>query len=261
MYVSGRVSVCAYIRVTCVHVVRLAHMCAHVTCVCAHVQCSLTQSRSPRLPLTRVVPRGKPRLEERRRMACVGRPPLGCRTPAGRAALQLLGGWGWAQGSRPQRRSEPCLPERWSLRPASRPPVFLRPPFLASSLQSKPVVNFSPAVVRQPSKLNITHGDERPLGSAGPGGGPARGRAGGAANARPRLWSPAWGICGAAGCGAGRRGGQPAPVPGTRQPLAPPFEVACLLNPHAAAGVGRTVGSGSLGSAGRGAQGPKRGLG
>lgn len=58
-------------------------------------------------------------------MACVGRPPLGCRTPAGRAALQLLGGWGWAQGSRPQRRSEPCLPERWSLRPASRPPVFL----------------------------------------------------------------------------------------------------------------------------------------
>lgn len=125
MYVSGRVSVCAYIRVTCVHVVWLAHMCAHVTCVCAHVQCSLTQSRSPRLPLTRVVPRGKPRLEERRRMACVGRPPLGCRTPAGRAALQLLGGWGWAQGSRPQRRSEPCLPERWSLRPASRPPVFL----------------------------------------------------------------------------------------------------------------------------------------
>lgn len=92
MYVSGRVSVCAYIRVTCVHVVWLAHMCAHVTCVCAHVQCSLTQSRSPRLPLTRVVPRGKLRLEERRRMACVGRPPLGCRTPVGRAALQLLGG-------------------------------------------------------------------------------------------------------------------------------------------------------------------------
>lgn len=65
-------------------------------------------------------------------MACVGRPPLGCRTPAGRAALQLLGGWGWAQGSRPQRRSEPCLPgalvPQTRLPPARLPLDFALPP-------------------------------------------------------------------------------------------------------------------------------------
>lgn len=81
------------------------------------------------------------------------------------------------------------------------------------------------------------------------------------ANARPRPWSPACGVCEAAGCGAGQQGGQPAPMPRSRQPLAPPFEVACLLKPHAAAGVGRTVGSGSLGRAGRGRPGAKEGLG
>lgn len=45
------------------------------------------------------------------------------------------------------------------------------------------------------------------------------------------------------------------------QPLAPPFEAACLLNPPAVARVGRRVGSASLGRAGRGHQGPERGLG
>lgn len=243
-------------------------MCAHVTCVCAHVQCSLPQSRSPRLPLTRVVPRGKPRLEERRRMACVRRPPLGCRTPAGRAALQLLGVGAGRRGPGPSgARSPACRSAGPSDPPPARPsssqlcPPSLRPPFLASSLQSKPVVNFSPAVVRQPFQVKYYSRGRAPAGQrwAWRRAGPWKGW--GAANARPRLWSPAWGICGAAGCGAGWQGGQPAPVPGTRQPLAPPFEVACLLNPHAAAGVGRTVGSGSLGSAGRGAQGPKRGLG
>lgn len=66
------------------------------------------------------------------------------------------------------------------------------------------------------------------------------------AKAGPRRWHPPRGSVGA-GYGAGGRRqpsacAQVPPAPG------PAFEVACLLNPCTAARVGRTVGSGSLGS-------------
>lgn len=117
---------------------------------------------------------------------------LGRRAPAaGWGLLQLLAGSGpgssaWVQGSRPQRCPQPCLPgalaPQTRLLPAFLPLNFALPPSVPPSWQADCNPNLLLTSTLQlsvsPSKLNITHGDEGPLGSAGPGGGPARGSAG-----------------------------------------------------------------------------------
>lgn len=75
------------------------------------------------------------------------------------------------------------------------------------------------------------------------------------AKARPRGWAFSPQRLWDAGYGA-RWQGQPSACAQVPQPQVPPFEATCLCNPCTAAGVGRTVGSGSLGSR----EGPERSL-
>lgn len=139
-------------------------------------------------------------------------------------------------------------------RPASHPPVSLstlpsRPhslppsPFLARRSQSKPVVNFSPAVARQRFQVKYYSWGRACAGRAGPGGGRTvcgrhwvRPTPASAAGPSPlRLW--------------GRR--RPQPGPCTSPAPAPPSEVSCLLNAP------RRFGQ----RAGQGAAGPRAGQG
>lgn len=139
MCVYECVCVCVYIRVTWV---RMVWVCTHVcSCdVCVRT-CPVfpAPEPEPRLPLTGAVPR-RNRLEG---LSLAAWPARVCRCsaaellPAGRAVLQLL--WGSepgssarAQGSRPQRPSEPCLPG------ALVPQTRLLPAFFLSTLSSLP---------------------------------------------------------------------------------------------------------------------------
>ena len=81
-----------------------------------------------------------------------------------------------------------------------------------------------------PSKLNITHGDESPPGSAGPGGGMVCGRCWAEANARPAATgSLPEASVGPPGWGEGGRPGSLRPTPVSCQPLTHPLKSAVSL--------------------------------